>query len=298
MIDTVRFKVCASPIKPAFGWEVQEGTRLSNSEGRFVPWSFAVHKETGLRVQSSDGYASILEVSLPKLLSGHNGRLLRPHEINMAYHAAVDLASDVVEDVRLECITRYDLVHHFRGAMCDFLASLRGITHSKVRRKQLEYFDTGITWPGKDCLIRLYDKKMESERIAGMIQRLEFQLRGTGLRDVWSYLGGFDPDALYEHYKLLCNGFRGSRPVPRLGSLAELLCLLEKHNVTIEGTDVVSRFINAKSRRTKYRLRAEIKAVKLEYFNANFMEHLPGDLKDLVYIDCSPPAADLFSEVA
>jgi hypothetical protein len=216
----------------------------------------------------------------------------------MAYRAAVDLASEVVEDLRLDSITRYDVVHHFRGAMCDFLDSLRGITHSKVRRKQVEYFDTGLSWPGKDCHIRLYDKKMESEHIAGMIQRLEFQLRGSALRDVWTSLGGFDPDALYEHYKLLCNGFRGSRPVPRLGSLPELLCLLEKHRIMIEGTDVVSRFVNAKSRRTKYRLRAEIKSVKLEYFNANFMEHLPACLKDLAYIDCFPPAADLFSEVA
>lgn len=298
MIDTVRFKVCASPMKSAFGWEIKEGTRLSESECRFVPWTSATHKESGLRVQSADGFASILEVSLPRLLFGHNGRLLRPHEINMAYRAAVDLASDVVEDLRLESITRYDVVHHFQGFMCDFLDSLRGITHSKVRRKQVEYFDTGLSWPGKDCHIRLYDKKRESERIAGYIQRLEFQLRGSALRDVWSYLGGFDPDALYEHYKLLCNGFRGSRPVPRLGSLAELLCVLQKQNFMVEGVCIADRFINAKTDRHQRRLRAEIKAVKLEYFNANFMEHLPSNLKDLTYFDCLPPAADIFAEVA
>jgi hypothetical protein len=289
MIDTVRFKLGASPIKSAFGWQIQEGTRLSESEGRFVPYKLATNTETGLRVGSTDGLASWMEVSLPRIVSGHNGRLLRPHEINMAYYASVDLASDVVEDVHPEKITRYDLVHHFQGAACDFVDSLRGMKHRKVRKKQIEFFDTGLEWPGKDCHIRLYDKKAESERVAGMIQRLEFQLRGSALLDVWSSLGGFDPDSCYNQYRSLCDGFQGSRPVPRLGSIAELLCILQKHNFRVEGVDIASRFINEKTDRHRRRLRAEIQEVKIEYFHANFTEYLPANIKDLTFFDCIPP---------
>lgn len=292
MIDTVRFKLFASPFKSTpFGWEVKEGTWISDIDGEVISWKQCQHKETGLRLYGTEGMAQSLEVSLPKVMHGCNGILLRLKEINTAYRAALDLATEAVMRPDPESITRYDLVLHFHGPACDYLASLRGLKHKKVRNRCCEFFGSGLEWPGRYVHIRLYDKKLELEGSPGMVQRLEFQLRGSSMRDVWSSRSGFDPESCYKQYRDLCDGF-ASRSVPRFGSVNDLLAFLLKNEVVVNGVDPVERYLACRSNRQRYRINKDLNSVRLDYFSANFTDNLPEDPTLLTYLDCiTEPAA-------
>ncbi len=290
MIDTIRLKVFGSPFKLAgvAGWQMESGSR-DREEGA-VQWTKMQHKPSDLRVYGTDGMAESIEVSLPKLLHGCNGRLLRPHEVNMAYYAAIDLASDVVEQVNPEKLTRLDLVHHFDGWAFDFIASLWGLKHRSIRNKQQQFFESSLTWPGKEMKINLYDKKAELCGTPGRVQRLEAQLHGKKLPDVWSASGGFRVEECYKEYRKICSGF-AARKIPILGTIEELLHWLKENNVKVLGVDPVERYLSCKSRATQYRIKKALNDVHLQFFEANFC--LPAEFSDLLYIDCLPPDADI-----
>jgi hypothetical protein len=292
MIDTIRLKVFGSPFKlvSAAGWDMQSGTR--DREDGTVRWTQMQHKPSDLRVYGTDGMVESIEVSLPKLLHGCNGRLLRPHDVNMAYYAAIDLASDVVEQVNPEKLTRLDLVHHFDGWAYDFIASLWGLKHRSIRNKQQQFFESSLTWPGKEMKINLYDKKAELCGTPGRVQRLEAQLHGKKLPDVWSASGGFRVEECYKEYRKICSGF-AARKIPVLGTIEELLHWLKENEVRVHGVDPVERYLSCKSRATKYRIKKALNDVHLQFFEANFLDCLPAQFSDLLYIDCLPPDADI-----
>lgn len=290
MIDTVRFmldnplRVVKTPKK----WKKQAGVSLPD-EGNPVNWFVFQQDKSDLRIGGQEGYASWLEVSLPKLLYGSNGKLLRASEVATAYDCLLDTAGSIVENPSFSKMTRVDLAHHFQGYAWEMIPSLRGLTHRRVRRKGVEFFGSSLEWPGKDIRIRLYDKRLEVEKQHGNLMRLEFQVRGKaldGCRDgIWTPDKGFDVQGCYRAYKGLCGGF-DYRPVPRLSSVVDLLVCLRENKVLVGGMDPVELFLNSKSQRTRYRYESDMKLVKLDYFEANFSAFLPDDLSDLVYHDC------------
>ena len=298
MIDTVRFTIqsCPFPELVPAGWQRSRKRYEDDDSEDWREKTIFQHTRTDLRIGGSDGYASFIEVSLPKLVYPTNGFLLRAHEVNMAYLAALDLVFEVLDFCVIEKLTRYDLVHHFRGLASDFIASLYGLKHRAVRNKCVAFFDTGIEWPGSQTRIRLYDKRAEQEKAIGLIQRLEFQLRKKALRQVWSAEQGFDCESLYQHYKDLCGGF-ARRRVPRMGSLAEVLCWLKENNVVVNGIDPVERVLSSKGRSSRWRLQKAINGVHLDYFEANFLNWLPEKYSDLEYYDCKPRDLSIDEEV-
>lgn len=289
MIDTVRFKL--NPVRfrglELPGWEMYK--RIAPGEdGSPVESSWYQHKETALRIGGPSDQSSWMEVSLPRLFYGSNGYLLRPADMNSAAVAAFDLASDVLVDyVAPEGLSRYDLVHHFTGEARDYVCSLRGLKHKRVRRVAVEWFESGLEWPGTNVYIRLYDKRAEMERKPGDIQRLEFQLRKKALNAVWSLDKGFDATKCFNQFKDLSAQF-STRSVPRIGSMNELLCWLRSEKVTVNGIDPVERFMATRSRAQRYRIEKDLNSVRLEFFDARFTSQLPQDLADLQFIDCLP----------
>lgn len=298
MIDTVRFTLFSAPFPELVpvGWQRNRRKYEDDHTDEWREQTIFQHSGTDMRIGGVDGQASWLEVSLPKILHDSNGYLLRPAEINLAYRSALDLALDVLEVCVPEKITRYDLVHHFRGLASEFIASLYGLKHRAVRNKCVAFFDTGIEWPGTQTRIRLYDKKAEQDGVSGMTQRLEFQLRKKALRDIWSAQKGFDCEALYRQYKDLCGGF-ARRRIPRMGTLAEVLCWLKENNVVINGIDPVERVLSSKGKVSRWRLQKAINGVHLDYFEANFLEWLPELYADLQYFDCVPGGDDEVTEI-
>jgi hypothetical protein len=293
MIDTCRFRLYPSVFCPVFpvGWSVKTGTKVE--EGRAVAYTQCQHDESALRVYGYDGAVSTIEVSLPRLYHGCNGHLLRPHEVNIAYQAALKLASEVVERVLCEKLLRLDLVHHFKGRAHDYVASLRGLKHKRVRNRQVEFFESGLEWPGKDLRIRLYDKKEELCSMPGDVQRLETQLRnemlhGKNIPTLWS-AAGFDLANCYQVYRDVCSGF-ASRKVPVLGTVDDLLHWLKLNKVTVAGICPVERFLSYKSRASRYRLEKALNDVSLTFVEANFLAALPASISDLTFLDCLPEA--------
>lgn len=293
MIDTVRFKL--NPVKfkglELPGWEMHK--HISPGEDGFpIESSWYQHKESALRIGGTHERSSWLEVSLPRLFYGSNGYLLRPKDMNSAVTAAFDLASDVLTDyIDPDQLTRYDLVHHFLGDARDYVCALRGLKHKRVRKVAVEFFESGLEWPGTNVYIRLYDKRAEMERCPGEIQRLEFQLRRKALRSIWDLKAGFDSEKCFNQYKDLAGQF-ATRSVPRIGSVNELLCWLRTENVRVNGIDPVERFLASRKRSQRYEIEKSLNSVRLEFFDAKFTSQLPADLKELEFFDCVPRAKE------
>lgn len=298
MLDTVKIALAPASFKVGIpnAWELKKGNRWDDS-GQ-VSWKLCQHKESGLRVFESIGHNCSLtvEVSLPRLLYGSNGYLLRADDVNKAYFKALDIVSNVVGRVQVDKLNRVDLVHHFRGEAWEYTQALHGLGHKMVRRKQVAYFDSGLEWPGKNMHLRLYDKSAEMYKQPGMVQRLEAQLRGDKIDRVSLSDQGFDAANLYDYYRDICAGFR-SRRLPRVGSVEALLVWMKQEQVLISGVDPVERYLAYKSTRTQRRIRQSLNSASLDYFDANFLQHLPEDLADLTYIDC-PPRESPASETA
>jgi len=293
MIDTIRFKLNPVPFqgKELPGWEMHH--RISPGEDGFpIESTWYQHKQTALRIGGTSEKSSWMEVSLPRLFYGSNGYLLRPKDMNPAVIAAFDLASNVLVDyISPEKLTRYDLTHHFLGDAKDYVCSLRGLKHKRVRRAAVEFFESGLEWPGSNVYIRLYDKKMEMDRSPGEIQRLEFQLRKKALKDIWSLRSGFNADMCYNQYKDLSGQF-ATRSVPRLGSINDLLCWLKQEKVMINGIDPVERFMASRKKSQRYKIEKDLNSVRLEFFDARFTAQLPLDLNALEFFDCPPKSQD------
>lgn len=289
MIDTIRLKLESVPFKGLElpGWEKHE--KISPGFcGEPVESSWYIHKETGLRVGGSSLTSSWMEVSLPRLFYGSNGYLLRAEHMNPALFSAFDLASEVLVDyIKPEKLTRYDLCHHFVGEAKDYVCSLRGLKHKRVRRVAVEWFESGLEWPGTNVFIRLYDKNEEMNNSPGEIQRLEFQLRKTALRNIWSLEKGLSPEKCFKQYRDLAGEF-ASRSVPRIGSVNDFLCWLRTEKVRVNGIDPVERFLASKSRASRYRIEKDLNSVRLDFFDAKFTSQLPLSIEDLQYIDCIP----------
>lgn len=288
MIDTIRFRLESVPFKNLKCSEWEKHEKISSGfDGNPTESVWYIHKETGLRVGGSFYSSSWLEVSLPRLYYGSNGYLLRPKDINPALSAAFDLAGSVVEVIKPEKLTRYDLCHHFLGDAKDYVCSLRGLKHKRVRRVAVEWFESGLEWPGTNVFIRLYDKNEEMNKSPGEIQRLEFQIRKSMLRNIWSLEEGLNPEKCFKQYRELCSEF-ATRSVPRIGSVSDFLCWLKAERVMINGIDPVERFLASKSRASRYRIEKDLNTVRLEFFDAKFSSQLPDNLEDLQFVDCIP----------
>lgn len=295
MIDTVRFLI-SGEITPSdlHGWKKTEGSRLDEERGS-IEWINLQHDSSGLRVYGVHGLAQNVEVSLPRVIKPHNGYLLRPDEVNQAYMKAIDLVEHVVPGVSIDKLSRYDLVLHFLGYIWDYMDSLRGLKHKRVRRKCCEFFESSIEWPGKDIKIRLYDKLLEMTGTHGEIQRLEFQLRGKALEDVFSPDCGFHVERLYDQYKRLCGGFT-ARSVPKVTGVGDLLVLLDRNKVKVSGVDLVGRFMHSLSRSSRYRYQKMLDTHKVEYFSATF--NLPESMHEFAFVDCIAAPAEPLAVLA
>lgn len=139
------------------------------------------HVISGLRIGGSDLRAEWLEVSLPRLRHGDNGRMIKDQsELNRALAMLDERILDVCEPGfdRVWPCSRLDVVGQFIINLRDVITAHRECSHPAIRKGKVYYEGESLAFRGKERLCRIYDKIKEVTGKPGTVTRVEWQLRG------------------------------------------------------------------------------------------------------------------------
>lgn len=299
MLDTVRFRVQngqwltgGAPVcwsekavqgveLPAGGDEIEQAAAESYFKRLFQ------HEASGMRLYGDQYEAHTLEVSLPRMLYGCNGRELRPEDAEGASSLLWSYLHGICPAATLPELTRCDLVKNFRGDPAKWVAMHRGIRHPRIRNSTHEWFGTGLTWPGSRIYVNLYDKRLELEGVPGDVMRLEFQLRSRETpRDVWNGRT-FDVRRAYDRYRELACGFE-PRPFVCVNTLGEFLAWLDKAGVLVDGLRPLEVYLSGRKRWARWKVRRQIEGIAaLRKERVVYSELLPSQGWP-EWVDCVP----------
>ena len=297
MLDTVRMTICGNYRADAEGTKGDLPTGWTSKEyvafdqmGHARGVRNVQHVDTGLRIMGSTCDADEVEVSLPRVLHGDNGRLLAtPEDLGQAVQKTMDLLGSVLDRPRVSHFTRCDLVWQFEGDPLDWINALRRAKHPRVRKAGHEFFDESLHWPGKEVHGRLYDKGKECGKDPGKIVRFEWQLRGSALAKALGTEGKvrmaevLDFKREYSEYRKLVTAFE-RRVLVKPRGLAEFFVYCDTQGwVDENGRNALAVYSSSKSDRTKRRL-------LLDYQRAKFGDSsvVVLDLGELLPLDHPP----------
>lgn len=234
MIDTVTYKCFLALVYPGSwprGWK---GWKPVNTEDSLKDQDYAMQNDLpGIRVFIHADVIIKVEADLPKLLYGHNGRLLKSQEDIDAALYRLRLALETISRPlgilggyypgdRLEDFstyyTRVDLVWQFDLAPELMILGMRNAKHPEINKRTGQWQDQTLVFPGTAIRISMYDKKAK-ERVPCRhnVMRVEIQLRDDKISDHFGL--GQHPlkmlmlDAVYSVYRSVLLRF-GSDLVP------------------------------------------------------------------------------------
>lgn len=282
MIDTVRYRQSriysyrSNLAKAACGAHVfLPGFTVKPSFG--ADSVIVTHTQTRLRTRIWGSFVVWVEVSLPKVLFGHNGRLLSSQdEIDSAFRRVdriLDRFSTGSNHGRE--FSRVDLVWQFKGDPKVFANAHRDSRHPMIHRSAIDYGGNQLVWQGSKLRIGMYDKVLEQTRKrTGDVMRVEIQLRGDRLRKVFGLttaMTHLDFLESYRTYRSIIRKF-SPKPVPRVSRPVDLIAFAAtRHSVNL-WPHWKGHFKNSQA---LSRARRELLARKLKYSRIDWSELLP-----------------------
>ncbi len=299
MIDTVSFKpefwsladigvpsVWRQKITSKSGSRTEKGMVLPNLHHYEL-----LDQEVGIFVRAGEDRSIFsVQASLPRVLFGHNGILLKSQaDIDLALKE-VDRRIDqiAVRANNIRTFSRVDLVLHFNGNPGKFIQAHRNFRFPGIRSEPVYYGKQGLFWRGSDLKVRLYDKALKEYRKSSEIVRLEFELHGEKLRK--SFNGNWLPVAelnfhdCYRVFRRLAFQFEPSE-LPKTTRIGDLLAVGATAGWNFQGLSQFDLYTSQLSSKRTSQLRKEIAAKRIEYFSINWANLLPDPLV--------PPLLDL-----
>ncbi len=238
MIDTVTYTCFLALLPPEQWLKGWWGWRPEGNNGQpFAGFEHKIqHSLLGIRlfVRAGTGMVVKVEVDLPKLLYGHNGRLIKTQmdlirafaRLKQALQTVCQLANpcrgyhpgDVPGDLQTH-YTRVDLVWQFDLATAFVFNALRNAKHPEIHKRKGEWQDETFVFPGTKLRISIYDKKAkERAHCEHNVLRFEVQLRDGKIDQHFAVtenavLTHLQVDLAYAAYRKVLLGF-GSDLVP------------------------------------------------------------------------------------
>jgi len=229
MIDTVHYKV-KRPLSAAMLATIEAGNGVCRQDSWFFKISpdldtvgthrtivWGEHSPTGIVVRGHNGTVELVQASLPKVLFGDNGRLIRcPEQLAEAQEKLKAILDGITtfREPGTEYV-RVDLVLHFRCDIKKYIAAHRHCRHPLIRNETDEYGPLGLKLRGSEAAILFYDKRDEMKLGHGDILRVEVQLKKPKLNEIFGTgeipLYSLDFWTCYRKYRwILCQ----LKPVP------------------------------------------------------------------------------------
>lgn len=242
-------------------------------------------RDTGVRVSGTRLSALRIEASLPRLLFGHNGRLIHTQDqLDEALDKLNDLASEVcfpADDQVQDHVSRADLVWQLRGNIAEFLAAHKNCRHKSIRKLMGHYQGQGFYFQGQQLRVRFYDKRLKQHGQPGGVVRVEVQLFGNRLREAfsgfeWRKLTSLSFWRCYEVYREIMCGFCPN-PLPRVSTMAEILALADREGWTSSGIPLFDIVTAQQSKRNVSRLRKQMALLRPAIHEINWETLLPKD---------------------
>ena len=302
-------------------WRVREIMKLRTGPekpaGTLTPWRIYEHGPTGARISGfRDDGIRFVEASLPRVLHGHNGILIRTQkEIDDAVDRLTGLCREISPAFvwRIRSVNHVELAWHFHGAPNEWVSFYSRLKHPRIERFPIIWREefvpacihcppcsflrqdvvsvssslNAVTWKGVKLQIRLYDKTAQMG-VAGLlpsVMRLEFRVSeylATGLTNSGASLS-FEKG--YVRYRELAAEFRSFRRTRSVsdGPLDFLLSL--RAGGVIPDHDWAA-FEAAQSRSTRTRYQQRQKEL------VEVWENIPGIISRLP-TEGPPPAPDV-----
>lgn len=260
MIDTIRIRTNLL-ISPATSDQLNAWQSDHPDAGPLPDWSFTqtktetannwsgdnirlTHRSLGIRCWIDGSYVTTVEASLPRVLFGCNGRIIRD---DTQLTKAIDRLWEILDAItipgsRRAALSRLDLVLHLPYAPERLLPVLRHSKSLYVRRETVTYNTTSVVFPGANIRITAYDKMAEMKLGTGTFTRIEVQLRKTpaikahiGHRDLHSLTFG----ECYRAYRHIVLNFKLPSEPAQKYSEALLLAICSHHGFTALGIPVM-----------------------------------------------------------
>lgn len=187
-------------------WYFQRANSLNRQTGGTVAKLSGYNERLGIIVRGKDSTIEWIQASLPRLLHGYNGRLIKsPQELDDSLELLFKHLTEISTAVEpIIEFTRVDLVLNFPGNPKRFILAHRNARHPWVRNEDINYGESGIRFPGVERLIQFYWKQKERADGSGFDLpplsnsiRVELQLKTKKV--VREVLGGGDPECPFGH---------------------------------------------------------------------------------------------------
>ena len=186
MIDTVRYKQFRRYSYPI---SLRDASVAPGSIPDFhvhrAGWAKYVvrHEKTCLRTVFCANEPVKIEVSLSRVLFGHNGCLIsRQTDITNALKKVDELLDKVSQCANPQrTFKRVDLVWQFKGDPAVFAGAHSNCRHPMIHTPTADHGNNGLEWKGSQIKILMYDKLLKQNRRLGNVVRLEVQFRGRPL---------------------------------------------------------------------------------------------------------------------
>jgi hypothetical protein len=280
MIDTVRYSQGReySYICDLESVITGKGTFIPGFVVRCIGWDkyLIKHEQSGLCVVFCANRLEWVEVSLPRVVFGHNGKLI-------AWQRGIDVAVEAVDSIldRFSKITnarrvytRVDLVWQFKGDPSLLYRAHRSCRHPMIRRTPIAYNNNGLEWRGSGLKILMYDKLLQQAGRNGNVIRVEVQFRGVRLRKL---LGNSQTVTnlrfrrCYSTFRRIIKKF-SPKLLPVISKPVDLIAFAAaRHNV-----DLWPHWEKTyKNRQSLNRARNQFRASKLRYFRVRWSKLLP-----------------------
>lgn len=290
------------------GWYLESHPSQTPGPRGIIQQLKGFNEELGIRVYGKDTTIERVQCSLPRLLHGYNGRMIRnPNELKKAQGVLFARLWEISE-AKQELIefTRLDLVLNFPANPRKLIVAHKNARHPWVRRAQVEYGDSTIRFPGKQIVMHLYSKQKERADKSGFnlpslsnSVRAELQIKGKSA--VRRFYGNDDHIPVVDlDFFLAYSVFRDAwckfdsksdlKSFTKKCSLHALVAECEAQNfITSFGMYVWDWFADGKKATTIARLRSMITAHKHEAMQFSWSELLPEfyGQKPLVDISCT-----------
>lgn len=231
------------------------------------PQVFASDKFMGVTVEGDADGPRVVQSSLPRLVYPSNGHLLtRDEDIARALEVLKSQVGLIVTGVRLGRLRRVDLCWQFELDCSAYLRAAAGLSWGRQRQTPMVYPGESITWgrtgPTSLCL---YDKGLESEKLAGGPLRVEVRFKNKS-ECASRKLLACDDLTVARCYQLYRGEVLKLPPVRLVDrhtlrgapSLAGYLALLEQAGSKLGDEDAAGWYLSRVPERTRRRLRAEM----------------------------------------
>jgi hypothetical protein len=294
MIDTIKFSPTNLEVirEDSLGWQFSTRTKpggLSPAGIRYGESKCQILNDlmTGARIVATNSRIVCVEASLPRVLFGHNGKLIQSQ---FDIEAALAKLDSRIEEITCRPLcgrifSRIDLVWQFEGDAQSFLIAHKNCLLPGIRKVPSIYPSESLFWRGSQLKCRMYDKSKQQTGKPGSVVRVEFQLQGQKLKKEFNGnllpVSSLNFDQSYAVYRRLVLGFCPNISIKPC-KVAEFLKIGLLAGWQYEGADCFELWTRGMSRQRRNQLSREIASARPEIFKIDWQSILPND---------APPAA-------